>query len=58
VEGSAETSFPPLLHGRVCADFRESHQYFGRLLDLLLSLYRIPPQHPLAVELRSQTEEP
>ena len=52
LEGSEEASFPHLLQGRVYADFRETEAYFGRMFDLLLSLYGIPPQHPVSTQWR------
>ena len=39
-------SLPPLLHGRVHADFREEAAYFTTAFDLILSLYCIAPNHP------------
>jgi hypothetical protein len=39
--GTADESFPPLLQGRVYADFRDQGVYFERLLDLILSIYGI-----------------
>jgi GTPase SAR1 family protein len=41
--GSEEKSFPPLLRGRVYADFRDEHAYFKTAFDLILSLYDIRP---------------
>jgi hypothetical protein len=51
LEGTEKSAFPPLLRGRVYADFRKSDAYFNTMLGLLLSLYKIPPQHPVAIEL-------
>jgi hypothetical protein len=53
LQGTEETAFPHLLHGRVYADFRKSEAYFITLLDLLLSLFEISPQEPVAVDLRT-----
>ena len=39
--GTEETSFPPLLQGRVYADFRDPEAYFATLFDVILSLYAI-----------------
>lgn len=50
--GTEETSFPPLLHGRVYADFREPMAYFIIAFDLILSLYEIPPRDPAVADLR------
>jgi small GTP-binding protein len=41
--GTQTESFPPLLEGRVYEDFRDDQRYFGALLNLIISLYRIPP---------------
>lgn len=53
LEGSKETALPPLLHSRVHADFRTPDTYFETLLDLLLTLYGVSPQEPIAVDLRA-----
>jgi len=52
LEGMEETAFPILLHGRVYADFRKPDAYVSTILDLLLSLFAIEPQEPVAVSLR------
>ncbi|HBL27177.1 MAG TPA: hypothetical protein DD490_10115 [Acidobacteria bacterium] len=49
--GEKTVSLPPLLHGRVYADFREESEYFTRAFDLILSLYQIPPNHPAVTDL-------
>jgi hypothetical protein len=54
VEGEALESFPPLLCGRTYADFREEAAYFGTLYDLILTLYRIPFNHPAVADLREK----
>lgn len=51
LEGTEKAAFPLLLQGRVYADFRKPETYFNNALELLLSIYQIPPQHPVAVEL-------
>ena len=53
LDGTEETAFPHLLHGRVYADFRQTEAYFTTMLDVLLSLFSIKPQEPVAVDLRS-----
>ena len=50
--GTDESSFPPLLQGRVYADLRTPESYFAAAFDLILGLYGIPPQHPVGTELR------
>ena len=58
LEGTEETAFPPLLHGRVYADFRNPEVYFVSLFELILSLFRIHSRHPVAEELRKHLNEP
>ena len=53
LEGTDESAFPHLLHGRVYADFRQPETYFSTMLDLLLSLFAIKPQEPVAVDLKA-----
>lgn len=55
-EGSPESSFPPLLHSRVFADFRAARQYFPAVFDLIASLYEIAPHEPVR-ELKCQIDE-
>jgi hypothetical protein len=43
---------PPLLHGRVYADFRDAGAYFITAFDLILSLYNIPRSDPAVADLR------
>ena len=52
-----EASFPPLLHGRVYADFRDDQAYFRTAFDLILSLYDIPPVDPAVADLRESLRE-
>ncbi len=49
--GEKTASLPPLLHGRVYADFRDESAYFTRAFELILSLYQIPPNHPAVTDL-------
>jgi hypothetical protein len=42
LERDEQTSFPPLLHGRVYADFRREELYFQTLLDSCDLAYRAP----------------
>jgi hypothetical protein len=37
--GDPESSFPPLLHGRVHIDFSQDSEYFVRLFELILRFY-------------------
>jgi GTPase SAR1 family protein len=60
LEGDEETSFPPLLQGKVWGDFLNKDSgsflneklYFANLFDLILTLYRIPFEHPAVSDLR------
>ena len=52
-----EASFPPLLHGRVYADFRDDQAYFRTAFDLILSLYEIPCHGPAVADLRESLRE-
>jgi GTPase SAR1 family protein len=52
LDGEKTDSLPPLLHGRVYADFRDDAGYFTTAFDLILSLYRIPPNDPAVADLR------
>jgi len=51
LEGTPETALPPLLRGRVYADFREPTEYFLTAFNLILSAHDIPPADSLCVEL-------
>ena len=50
--GEKTSSLPPLLHGRVHADFRDERAYFTIAFDLMLSLYQIPVTDPAVADLR------
>jgi hypothetical protein len=52
LEGETATSLPPLLRGRVYADFRHERSYFATAFDLILSLYQLPVTHPAVEDLR------
>ncbi|MGH4019545.1 MAG: TIR domain-containing protein [Pseudonocardiaceae bacterium] len=56
LEGSPESSFPPLLHGRIHADFRSAQRYFPTVFDLILSLYQIASHEPVH-DLKRQLDE-
>jgi small GTP-binding protein len=51
--GTPETALPPLLNGRVYADFHEATSYFLSMFDLILSLYQIPVNHPAVVDIKT-----
>jgi hypothetical protein len=52
LDGEKAQSLPPLLHGRVWADFRDELAYFSTTFDLILSLYQLPPSHTAVADLR------
>jgi hypothetical protein len=47
----------PSKNYRVYADFRKSDDYFNTGFELILSLYQISPQHPVASDLRKSLGE-
>jgi small GTP-binding protein len=55
--GKESESFPALLRGRVYADFRDERAYFAAALDLILSVYQLPPNHPAVADLRESLSE-
>jgi WD40 repeat protein len=57
LDGSVEISLPPLLHGRVHADFRQPEQYFTTVFDLILSVHGISSRDPLCAELRHYIDD-
>ncbi len=52
LDGEKADSLPPLLHGRVYADFRDELAYFATAFDLILSLYQLPVYDPAVADLR------
>jgi small GTP-binding protein len=55
--GDKKSSFPPLLHSRVFADFRKERNYFPVMFDLILDLYQIPHNAPAVLDLRQSLRE-
>ena len=55
--GKKESSLPPLLHGRVYADFRNERAYFTTAFDLILSIYDLPFNHQAVADLRESLRE-
>ena len=55
--GETKDALPPLLHGRVHADFRNELAYFATAFDLILSLYHLPPNHSAVADLRESLRE-
>lgn len=58
LEGDAKASFPPLMRGKVYADFRDKRAYFSTVFDLMLSLYGIAFNHPAVADLRESLRHP
>ena len=52
LEGDDRSSLPPLVRGKVYGSFIEESLYFPTLFDLILTLYRIPFEHPAVSDLR------
>ncbi|MFP4322884.1 MAG: TIR domain-containing protein [Anaerolineales bacterium] len=52
VEGDESDAFPPLLRGRIFADFREERFYFVELFKLVLTLYHLSPGDPVIGDLQ------
>ena len=57
LEGVKASSLPPLLQGKVLADFRDEQDYFITAFDLILSLYDIAPNAPAVADLRESLRE-
>jgi len=56
--GDKKTALPPLMHDRIHADFLDESAYFATMFDLIVSLYRLPQNHPSVVELRASLRSP
>ena len=56
--GEEAISLPPLLHGRVYADFRSEDTYFTGAFNLIRSIYQLLPNHPAVADLRDLLREP
>jgi hypothetical protein len=52
LEGSERASLPSLMRGKVYGNFVDERLYFASLFDLILTLYRIPFEHPAVSDLR------
>jgi len=55
--GEKTAALPPLLHGRVYADFRNERDYFKTAFDLILSFYNISFTDRAVVDLRESLRE-
>jgi hypothetical protein len=58
LDGEKTASLPPLLHGRVYADFRDETAYFTTAFGLILSLYGLAPNDPVVADLRESLRGP
>jgi GTPase SAR1 family protein len=58
LDGEKASSLPPLLHGRVHADFRDEARYFITAFDLILSLYKFSTNHVAIADLRESLRGP
>ena len=56
LDGEEFTALPPLLHGRVYANFKREEDYLTTLFDLVLTLYAIPFDDPLVRDLREKLQ--
>jgi small GTP-binding protein len=56
LDGNSGSSFPPLLQGRVYADFRPAQRYLPTVFDLIVSLYQISSHEPVR-ELRRELDK-
>jgi small GTP-binding protein len=52
LRGLPSESFPPLLQGRVHIDFRDPSRYFGKMLDLVTSVYGMSRREPAVLAAR------
>jgi small GTP-binding protein len=50
--GDDRAALPPLIRGRRYENFQDEGLYFASLFDLILTLYRIPFEHPAVSDLR------
>lgn len=57
LSGEKAQSLPPLMHGKVFADFRQEREYFTTAFDLILSLYGISPGDPGISAIRDLLQE-
>jgi small GTP-binding protein len=55
--GTADDAFPPLLQGRVYADFRDPDAYFPAIFDLIVSLYEIRVTDEAVADLRTSIRQ-
>ena len=55
--GTVRESFPPLLHGRMYANFLDPTGYFTTAFDLILRIYDIAPSNPAVADLREMLRQ-
>jgi small GTP-binding protein len=51
LDGTAKTSFPDLLQGRVYGDFRDGEEYTIQMIKLLSNIYEIKPREKIIAEI-------
>ena len=56
LEGDEENSFPPLIRGKVYADFKSDDKYFASLFDLILTLHGIQFDDSAIIDLRESMQ--
>lgn len=56
--GSADESFPTILHGKVFADFRNDDEYFAKALELLLIILDMNPRDSVFKEFQNMLGSP
>ncbi len=57
IDCEEESALPPLLHGKVHGDFRDSNAYFPNLFDLVLTLFQIDFADLAVADLRQRLRE-
>jgi hypothetical protein len=58
LEGEKNEALPPLVQGRIHADFRNELDYFDIVFELILSHYELQSDDPLVTDLRESLKEP
>jgi small GTP-binding protein len=58
LDGNEKKSLPPLMRGKIHADFQKEDSYFASLFDLILSIYGIPFDDLAVADLREELQSP